>query len=78
MTTIPREPVLARGSLDREMREIKDDVLRMGSMVADLLMLQRFYVDPKPWKNLRKIHQSVLADYAPARRLGLTLHQRGD
>jgi phosphate transport system protein len=35
VTTIAREPVLARGSLDREMREIKDDVLRMGSMVAD-------------------------------------------
>jgi phosphate transport system protein len=34
-TTISREPVPARGSLDREMREIKDDVLRMGSMVAD-------------------------------------------
>jgi phosphate transport system protein len=35
VTTMAREPVLARGSLDREMREIKDDVLRMGSMVAD-------------------------------------------
>ena len=34
-TTMSREPGLARGSLDREMREIKDDVLRMGSMVAD-------------------------------------------
>jgi phosphate uptake regulator len=34
-TAISREPGLARGSLDREMREIKDDVLRMGSMVAD-------------------------------------------
>jgi phosphate transport system protein len=29
------QPPVARGSLDREMREIKDDVLRMGSMVAD-------------------------------------------
>lgn len=52
------------------------EVAWMGSMVADLLFLQRFYVDPKPWKNLRKIHQSVLEDYAPARRLGLTLHVR--
>jgi phosphate transport system protein len=33
--TVSREPALARGLLDREMREIKDDVLRMGSMVAD-------------------------------------------
>lgn len=52
------------------------EVAWMGSMVADLLMLQRFYADPKPWKNLRKIHQSVLEDYAPARRLGFVLHQR--
>ena len=49
------------------------DVAWMGSMVADLLMLQRFYADANPWKNLRKIHASVLEDYAPARRLGLTL-----
>ena len=34
-TAMSRKPGLARGSLDREMREIKDDVLRMGSMVAD-------------------------------------------
>jgi hypothetical protein len=51
------------------------DVAWMGSMVSDLLMLHRFYTDPKPWTNLRKIHQSVLEDYAPAKRLGLTLVQ---
>ena len=50
------------------------DVAWMPSMVADLLMLQRFYADPNPWKNLRKIHRSVLEDYAPAGKLGLTLH----
>jgi phosphate transport system protein len=35
VTTIARDPVLPRGLLDREMREIKDDVLRMGSIVGD-------------------------------------------
>ena len=46
----------------------------MDSMLADLLFLRRFYVDPNPWINLRKIHRSVLDDFAPARRLGLVLH----
>jgi phosphate transport system protein len=33
--TTPVMVVSSRATLDREMREIKDDVLRMGSMVAD-------------------------------------------
>jgi hypothetical protein len=34
----------------------------------------RFCADPAPWKNLRAIHASVLADFAPARTLGYVLH----
>lgn len=54
------------------------DVDWMESMLTDLLFLRRFYVDPNPWRNLRAIHQSVLDDFAPARRLGHVLHMRGD
>ena len=50
------------------------DVDWMESMLTDLLFLRRFYVDPDPWGNLRAIHQSVLEDFAPARRLGHVLH----
>ena len=53
------------------------DIDWMESMLTDLLFLRRFYADPRPWKNLRKIHASVLADFAPARRLGHVLHLRG-
>jgi len=49
------------------------DVNWMDSMLADLLFLRRFYADPDPWRNLRAIHQSVLADFAPARALGHSL-----
>lgn len=52
------------------------DVNWMDSMLADLLFLRRFYADPEPWKNLRAIHESVLADFAPARALGHTLYLR--
>jgi hypothetical protein len=45
----------------------------MGSLVADLLFLQRFYSDPSPWRNLRRIFASVQRDYPRARRLGHTL-----
>ncbi len=48
----------------------------MESMLADLLFLRRFYADPDPWKNLHAIHQSLLDDFAPARRLGHTLIAR--
>ena len=44
------------------------------SMLTDLLFLRRFYADPDPWRNLRAIHESVLTDFAPATRLGFTLH----
>ena len=50
------------------------DVDWMDSMLTDLLFLRRFYIDPNPWQNLRSIHQSVLEDFAPARRLGHRLH----
>ena len=50
------------------------DVDWMDSMVTDLLFLRRFFSDPDPWENLRRIHQAVLDDFAPARRLGYELH----
>ena len=52
------------------------DVDWMDSMVTDLLFLKRFFNDPDPWKNIRRIHGAVLADFAPARRLGYELHTR--
>jgi hypothetical protein len=45
----------------------------MASLVADLLFLDRFYADPAPWRNLKRIFASVQRDYPPARRLGHTL-----
>ena len=45
----------------------------MGSLVADLLFLHRFYSDPSPWRNLGRIFASVQRDYPRARRLGHTL-----
>jgi hypothetical protein len=42
----------------------------MASLVCDLLFLHRFYADPAPWKNLRRIFRSVHRDYPVARRLG--------
>jgi hypothetical protein len=45
----------------------------MASLVCDLLFLHRFYADPSPWKNLRRIFNSVIRDYPAARRLGYTL-----
>ncbi|MSQ87705.1 MAG: hypothetical protein EXR32_00295 [Betaproteobacteria bacterium] len=52
------------------------DVNWLDSMLTDILFLHRFYADPAPWKNLRAIHASVLADFAPARALGHILHIR--
>jgi hypothetical protein len=48
----------------------------MASLVADMLFLQRFYSDPSPWRNLKKIFASVHRDYPRARRLGHTLITR--
>jgi hypothetical protein len=48
----------------------------MESLVCDLLFLHRFYGDPSPWKNLRRIFNSVRRDYPAARRLGYTLVTR--
>jgi hypothetical protein len=45
----------------------------MASLLADLLFLQRFYSDPSPWRNLRRIFASVQRDFPRARRLGHTL-----
>ena len=46
------------------------------SMLTDMLFLLRFYRDPQPWAHLQAIHASVLADFAPANRLGFELHLR--
>ena len=48
----------------------------MASLVADLLFLHRFYSDPSPWRNLKRIFASVQRDYPAARRLGHTLVTR--
>jgi len=48
----------------------------MASLVADLLFLHRFYRDPSPWRNLRRIFRSVHRDYPRARRLGHLLITR--
>jgi hypothetical protein len=45
----------------------------MESLLADLLFLHRFYTDPAPWRNLRRVFASVQRDYPRARRLGHTL-----
>ena len=45
----------------------------MASLVCDMLFLHRFYSDPSPWRNLRRIFNSVQRDYPVARRLGHTL-----
>ena len=45
----------------------------MASLVCDMLFLHRFYSDPSPWKNLRRIFNSVQRDYPAARRLRHTL-----
>ena len=50
----------------------------MESLVCDLLFLHRFYRDPSPWKNLRKIFNSVHRDYPAARRLQHILITRKD
>ena len=45
----------------------------MSSLVADMLFLHRFYRNPSPWRNLKRIFASVQRDYPLARRLGHTL-----
>jgi hypothetical protein len=49
------------------------DVNWMLSLLTDMLFLHRFYRDENPWKHLRKIYQSVLDDFKPAREIGWTL-----
>jgi hypothetical protein len=49
----------------------------MASLVADMLFLHRFYRDPSPWRNLKKIFASVQRDYPRARSLGHTLIVNG-
>jgi hypothetical protein len=48
----------------------------MASLVADLLFLHRFYRDASPWRNLRRIFNSVQRDYPKARSLGHLLITR--
>ncbi|HYR34660.1 MAG TPA: hypothetical protein VEQ87_10250 [Burkholderiales bacterium] len=50
----------------------------MASLVCDLLFLHRFYSDRSPWKNLRRIFNSVHRDYPVARRLKHMLITRED
>ena len=50
----------------------------MASPVCDLLFLHRFYSDPAPWKNLRRIYNSVHRDYPAARRMKHLLITRRD
>lgn len=45
----------------------------MLSLVTDMLFLHRFYRDEDPWKNLKKIFQSVIDDFKPAGDIGWTL-----
>jgi hypothetical protein len=45
----------------------------MLSLLTDILFLHRFYRDDNPWKNLRKIYESVLNDFKPASDIGWTL-----
>jgi hypothetical protein len=45
----------------------------MDSLVCDLLFLQRFYADPDPWRNLRRIVGAVHRAYPRAASLGHTL-----
>jgi len=49
------------------------DVNWMLSLVTDMLFLHRFYRDEDPWKNLRRIYESVLNDFKPAGDIGWTL-----
>jgi hypothetical protein len=51
-----------------------EDIDWTESMLTDLLFLRRFFSDADPWRNIRRIHRSVLEDFAPARRLGFELH----
>jgi hypothetical protein len=46
----------------------------IDSMVIDLLFIRRFFADADPWTNLKRIHESVLGDFAPARQLGFVLY----
>jgi hypothetical protein len=52
----------------------RSDVDWMESMLTDLLFLKRLFSDSDPWKNIAAIHESVLADFAPARTLGFQLY----
>ena len=49
------------------------DVDWVDSMLIDLLFIRRFFGDADPWANLKRIHESVLDDFVPARRLGFVL-----
>lgn len=45
----------------------------MLSLLTDMLFLHRFYRNEDPWKNLRKIYDSVISDFKPAGEIGWTL-----
>src|SRR4029450_2478860 len=42
------------------------DVNWMLSLLTDMLFPHRFYRNEDPWKNLRKIYDSVVSDFKPA------------
>jgi len=52
------------------------DVNWMLSLLTDMLFLYRFYRDDNPWKNLKKIYDSVISDFKPAADIGWTLIER--
>ena len=52
------------------------DIDWMDSMMTDLIFLRRFFGVVDPWAAIAQIHESVLADFLPAARLGLRLFTR--
>ncbi len=45
----------------------------LDSMVVDLIFLRRFYADPAPWKNMRRLYEDFLRAMPLAVELGFTL-----
>jgi hypothetical protein len=52
------------------------DIDWMDSMMTDLLFLRRFFAAEDTRTDLARIYESVVADFAPAQRLGYALHLR--
>lgn len=50
-----------------------EDVDWIHSMIIDLIFIDKFYYDPNPWKNLKNIYDSIIADNKLASELGFSL-----